>query len=252
MLLRLSLHIARNALLSVALLFLVAGSAQAIPITVDQIIYQNAAGTTVDQSLLSGTIDVTNAGNVLTIILTNTSVDAAFDGGGSPATMLLTGFGIQLGSTNIVSGSVSVNGGSTDVNFDVGQSTTDISNQWLFANTSIDGYSSILGALTVDTVTSSVFNGLGTEFAGAPPVSIGGPDYGALSTLETEFGASLAGVQASIVFTLTLDGFTASAAAIDAGNVVLAFGSPQVIPEPGTGLLLGMGLLGLALHRRRG
>lgn len=252
MLLGLSLRIARNALLSVALVFLGAVSAQATPVTVDQIIYQNAAGTTVDQAFMSGTIDVTSLGNVLTVVLTNTSADAAFVGGGAPATMLLTGFGIQLGSTNIVSGSVSVNGGSTDVNFDVGQSTTDISNQWLFANTSIDGYSSILGALTVDTVTSSIENGAGTRFAPAPPVNINGPDYGALSALETEFGLSTPGVSNSIVFALTLDAPAPSAGAIDAGNVVLAFGSPQVIPEPGTGLLLGMGLLGLAGYRRRG
>jgi hypothetical protein len=244
------LSIARNAVLSLALVFLGAGSAQAIPITVDQIIYQNALGTTVDQSMLSGTIDVVAAGNTLTVTLTNTSADAAFVGGGSPGTMLLTGFGIQLGALDILSGSVSVNGGSTALNFEVGQSTTDISNQWLYANQSIDGYSSIPGALTVDTITSSVANGQGTRFAGAPPVGINGPDYGAISALETEFGLAIAGVSDSIVFTLTLDG-TADTGAIDAGNVVLAFGSPAVIPEPGTGLLLGMGLFGLASHRRR-
>jgi hypothetical protein len=242
-------RIARNAVLSLALVFLGAGSAQATPITVDQIIYQNAVGTTVDQSQLSGTIDVTSVGNILTVILTNTSADAAFVGGGKPGTMLLTGFGIQLGAVDILSGTVSVNGGSTALNFDVGQSATDISNQWLYANQVIDGYGNILGALTVDTVASSVANGQGTSFAGA--INLNGPGYGAVSALETEFGLARPGVSDSIVLTLTLDGLAPDFGAIDAGNVVLAFGSPNAIPEPGAAMLIGLGLLGLGWGGRR-
>jgi hypothetical protein len=195
-------------------------------------------------------MDVSASGNTLTILITNTSPDAAFVGGIAPGTMLLTGFGIQLSGLDILSGTVSVNGGSTALNFDGGQSITDISNQWMYANQSIDGYSSILGALTVDTVTTSITNGLGTRFAAPPPGNIDGPGYGAISAFETEFDASTPGVRDSIVFTLNLDG-AASVAAIDAGNVVLAFGSPTLIPEPGTGLLLGMGLVGLACRSRR-
>ncbi len=239
--------------LGAALVILGAGSAQATPISVDQIIYESALGTLVDPSALSGTIDVTALGNTLTILLTNTSPDAAFVGGGAPATMLLTGFGIQLGNLDIVSGVVTVNGGSSALNFGA-QATPDISNQWLFANQSIDGYSSILGVLAVDTVTSTVHNGTGTRFAGPPPPTLDGPNFGALSAFETEFGASTAGVQDTIQLVLTLDGLAPTPGAIDAGNVVLAFGSPEAlagVPEPGTGLLLSAGLVGLAWRKRR-
>jgi hypothetical protein len=239
-------------LLTAALLLLGAASAQATPVTIDQIIYEDksAFGTTPDVLEMSGTLDVTASGNTLTILLTNTSSDAAFLGGGKPGTMLLTGFGIELGGLDILSGIVTVNALSTALNFGGGQSTPDISNQWLYANGPIDGYSNIPGALSVDTVTSSIENMSpgAMHFAGA--INIDGPDYGALSAFETEFGAALAGVQDTIKFELLLSGAAPDAATIDAGNVVLAFGSPALIPEPGTGLLLGMGLLGLAWYRR--
>ena len=240
-------------LLSLVLLSLTAGPALATPLTVDQIIYQSAVGTTVTPSALAGTIDVTASGNTLTILLTNTSPDAAFVGGGAPSTMLLSGVGIQLGGLDIVGGSVSVAGGSTALNFGT-QGAPDISNQWLYANQSIDGFSSIVGAMTVDTVLFSVNNGQGTRFAGPPPTTLDGPDFGALSAFESEFGTSQEGVRDTIQLVLTLDGTAPDPSVIDAGNVVLAFGSPEAlaVPEPGTALLLGLGLLlGLTAGRRR-
>ena len=132
----------RNLLLSMTAL--VAGAlvlspspAQATLVTVDQVIYQSVAGTLVAPSLLTGTLDISVSGSTLTILMTNTSVDEAFVGSGAPATMLLTGFGLQLPGVDILSGVVSVNGGSAAVNFDVGQNTTIISNQYLYANASI-------------------------------------------------------------------------------------------------------------------
>ena len=230
-----------------------AGSAEALSLTVDGIIYESAAGTTVNPALLSGTIDVTSAGNTLTILLTNTSPDGAFVGGGAPSTMLLSGFGLQLAGVNIVSGTVEVNAGSTGVNFG-SQSTTVLGNQWLYANGSIDGFSSIVGSPTVDTVVSSVANGSGTRFIGPPPTTIDGPDFGAVSTSETEFGASQEGVRNTVKIVLTLDGPAPSEASIEAGNVVLAFGSPTLLPEPSAALLLGVGALvglgAMGLRRR--
>ena len=242
--------------LSGALLLFGASSAQAVLLNVDQFIYQGSGGgTTVNPALLSGTIDVTSSGSTLTILLRNTSPDNAFVGGGAPATMLLTGFGLQLPGLDIVSGTVSVNGGSTALNFDVGQSATNISNQWEYANGVIDGYS-LAGVLAVDSITSSVHNGASTRFAGPPPVNADGPGYGALSASETQFGTSTPGVNDTIKFVLTLNGTAPSPSAINAGNVVLAFGSPDhatgVIPEPSAVLLFGVGslLAGAAIRRR--
>ena len=242
-----------GAALSVGVLgvLMTASSAQATALNVDQIIYQSVLGTTVTPSAISGTIDVTSSGSTLTVLLTNTSPDAAFVGGVAPGTMLLTGFGIELGGLDIIGGTVEVNAGSIDLNFGT-QGTPDISNQWLYANSALDGYGSIAGVLSVDSVTSSVHNGQGTRFAGPPPGTLNGPDFGALSALETEFGAAIAGVQDTIKLVLTLNGAAPSASTIDSGNVVLAFGSPTLlVPEPGTGLLLGIGLLGLASRKRR-
>jgi hypothetical protein len=169
--------------------------------------------------------------------------------------MLLTGVGLQLPGVDIVSGSVAVAGGSMALNFDAGQSTTDIGNQWNYGNASYGGFN-LTGVLTVNAAMSSIENGQATRFAGPPPVTIDGPDYGALSALETQFGSSQPGVKDSIVITLNLDGAAPSAAAIDAGNVVLAFGSPDSVPGQvpdggSTLLLLGMAFSGLTWFGRR-
>jgi hypothetical protein len=235
-------------------LLAVAGRANAVLITIDQVIYQSAAGTTVTPSLLSGTLDVTASGSTLTILMRNTSPDAAFVGGGAPSTMLLSGFGLQLPGVNITGGTVSVNGGSTALNFG-SQSTTVMGNQYLYANGIIDGYS-LAGVLAVDSIVSSVNNGGGTRFIGAPPPTIDGPDFGALSASETEFGASQEGVRDTVKFVLTLDGAAPSESTIDAGHVVLAFGSPEsvggTVPDGGTSLtLLGLSLFGMGWVGRR-
>jgi hypothetical protein len=238
-------------LLAVVML-LGAASVQAGFLTVDQYIYQS--GTGVNPGLLSGAIFYESDGDTITILLTNTSPDAAFVGS-PPSNMLLTGFGIQLPGVNIVSlgsGTVTVPGTSTALNFDPGQSTTDITNQWAYANQSIAGYN-LTGALAVDTVVTSVNNGQSYNIStGAKPPGIDGPDYGALSANETEFGNSQPGVQNAIQFVLNLNGTAPSAADVDAGNVVLAFGSPNAVPDGGsTAMLLGFALAGLAVLVRK-
>jgi len=204
-------------------------SASAALLTVDQIIYQ--AGTGVTPGLMSGTLDVTTSGNTVTIVMRNTSVDAAFTGS-SPSLYLLTGLGLQLGGLNILGGTVEVNGGSTALFFDAGQSAVNIANQYGYANQIMNGYS-MPGVLTVGNIVSAVSNGQLTRFAGAPPVSIEGPNYGAVSALETAYPGSMAAVSDSIKFVLTLSG-APSFDTINAGNVVLAFGSPTAVPEPPT------------------
>ena len=228
----------------VCALLLAESSVRATPVTVDQIIFQNGSG--VDSSMISGTVDITSAGNTLTIILKNTSPDAAFTDPIAPALMMLTGVGLQLPGVDIVSGTVMVNAGSTPVNFDVGQNTMNIGNQWNYANLSTAGWN-IAGNLPVDTTMSSVQNGQSTRFAGAPPVNIDGPDYGAISANETQFGLTQPGVNDTIKIVLTLSGAAPSEADIDAGNIVLAFGSPEsgpgLVPDGGSTLALLGGAL---------
>ena len=123
-------------LAAVALLFR-PSPAQALGLTIDQIIYQNGTGVT--PGLMSGTLSVTvTGGSQLTFVMTNTSADGAFTDSGAPALMLLTGFGVQLPGLDILSGTVSVTAGSTALNFGT-QGTPDISNQYNYANASIDG-----------------------------------------------------------------------------------------------------------------
>jgi hypothetical protein len=223
-------------------------------LTVDQIIFQNNAG--VDSSLISGTIDYTASGSSATIVLTNTSPDAAFTDANAPALMLLTNFGLQLPGVDIVSGTVSVTAGSTALNFPVGQSTTNISNQWNYANQSADGFN-LPGVLLTDTYVSSVANGQSTRFAGPPPVTIDGPNFGALSAFETQFGSSTAAVEDSITLVLNFNGAAPSFDTVNGGNVVLSFGSPDTVRPPNntpdsgaTAMLLGLSLTGLGFVRR--
>src|SRR5689334_13252153 len=117
----------RKALLVLALLGLTRGVAQATPVTVDEILYDSSS--VANAALLSGTVDMTLSGNVLTITLTNTSLDAA----GSGAGILLTGIGFQLpGGVSILSGGVNM-GGSTAVNFTKPVSG-DVSSEWGYDN----------------------------------------------------------------------------------------------------------------------
>ena len=154
-----------------------------------------------------------------------------------------------------------MNPGSTPVNFDtdlqpgqgtVPQSLTIITNQWAYANQVIDGYGMPL-VLGVDSIVTSVNNGQATRFTPAQlPGNINGPGYGAVSSLETQFGSSTPGVRSTIRFVLTLSGTTPTVDTINNGNVVLAFGSPNAVPDGGTAAaLLGIGLLGLGFLRRR-
>src|SRR5262245_22019974 len=93
----------RKGILAVALWAASSGMALATPINVDQILFDS--GGVVDNSLLSGTFDMTLSGTTLTITLTNTSADGA----GSGAGILLTGIGFQLpDGVSITSGTVNM------------------------------------------------------------------------------------------------------------------------------------------------
>ena len=93
----------------IAVVVLVAASAQATLVNVDQIIYQNSAG--VNPALISGMIDVSQSSSTITILLRNTSANSAFTDPSAPALMLLTGLGFKLPTgIDIVGGSVALAG----------------------------------------------------------------------------------------------------------------------------------------------
>ena len=236
----------------VATLLLAAG-AKATLVTVDQVIYETGSG--VVPGSLSGTVDVSVSGpSQLTILLRNTSPDAAFANGSQPGSMILSGLGLQLPGVTIIGGSVMVNSGSIAVNFGAGQDTVNIGNQWGYGNGAPGAFGGTPGVLAVNSTMSSLAAEGPTRFIGPPPPSIDGPAYGAISGANTKFGTSLAAVNDTVKIVLNLSGAAPSVAAIDAGNVVLGFGSPELVagsvppvPDGGTTLvLLGMGLAGIA------
>lgn len=223
--------------------------ARATLLTVDQIIWQG--GTGVNPGSLAGQLDYQQGpGNQATLTLTNISPDDAFSSSAADASRLLTGFGVQFG-VNITGGTATVGG--TAVNFSGGQSTTNISNQYGYANGPVAFYNESV-TLPVDNVVTAVQAGGLSKFAGAG--SLGGPDYGSLSTSETTFGSGQAAVRGSIVFYLTFDGAAPTFAELNAGNVVLAFGSPTTtgssVPDQGSTIaLFALGLSGLAFAARK-
>src|SRR6266478_3516177 len=117
--------VSSSATMACMAMLLLAAEAKATFVTVDQVIYEN--GSAPSPGLLSGTVDVTITGSQqITILLRNTTPDAAFADGSQPGSMILSGLGLQLPGVNIIGGSVMVNSGSTAMNFDILQNNVNI------------------------------------------------------------------------------------------------------------------------------
>ncbi len=224
-------------------------SAMAVPITVDEIV----APSDVDASQLSGTVNMSLSGSVLTITLQNTSLDAA----GSGAGILLTGIGFNLPTgVYIGSGSASM-AGSTAVGF-VMPAGGDVSSEWGYDNQPLN--SGALLGYDVNTAVSSMESQTTTQFAPgsvSSPLNLGGPDFGLVSANETDgLGAGVEGILDSLTITLNLAGTIGDdlLAFIERGMVALTFGSPgsQTVADGGSTLmLLGSSFSVLAYLARR-
>jgi PEP-CTERM motif-containing protein len=242
----------RKSLLAFALLAVLRGTALASPITVNEVLYDSSG--VADSTLLSGTVDMTFAGDTLTIVLRNTSADGA----GSGAGILLTGVAFTLPSgVSIASGVVTI-GSSTAVNF-TAPLGGDISSEWGYDNSPLDSGSFLNDAsYDYNSVVASMVSMTTTQFSsgsiGAPP-NLGGPDFGAISAAETDAGGQEA-VRDTITFTLLLNGQPPSdlVSFIDSNPVGISFGSPNVsVPEPASLSLLALGavMLGARARQRR-
>ncbi len=238
----------------------VPGTSPASLLTVDEVLFQGDAG---NAAVLSGTVDMTVSGDLLTIVLTNTSAGVVAEGSG--AGNLLTGVGFTLPTGfSIVGGTATVEAGS-QINW---SGTTDVSPEWGFANTVNSGhFDGSPSVLTYGNVVGTVVADVGTRFlptgnlGGSPHV--GGPDFGILSDSVAAVAAGgQRAEQSPLTIVLTLntsvgagdeEGFLEW---VEANPVGIAFGSPSrsdlVTPEPASfAVWIALGLSGLIAVRLR-
>lgn len=234
-------------------------TARAASITVDEIIYNNSPAT---NSSINGTVDMTLAGNILTIVLTNTTSEvASLDA----ANNLLTGVGFDLpSSVDVVGGTATSAGGASNINFN--SSITNVSGEWGYGNSKQGQFNNAISSIDaiVATLVASTDNKFDPNKVENPD-NLAGPEFGLLSaSVDASVAGGLNAIQDSITIAVILSGTLPSNLLdqIEAGDVVISFGSsnssvittpppdpsPDPVPLPaavwmGFALLGGMGLV---------
>ena len=237
---------------------LLAGAAGASPVTVDEIVYQS--GTGLVPSSLSGVVNMTLSGNVLTVDLQNTSAlmpNLTAGGLGELAGIafnLPTGVGISVGSAAPAFGSSILGNGGT---------LSDMNAQWGYARASsgsLSGGAFAFFNLSYNAAGSTLTSDTTASFAGGNPNQVDGLNYGAVSTAQS--AGTVPGhpyVVDTLELTFNLTGTIPSdlITEIDSSNVGLMFGSPDTGPGTnvpdggGTMALLGFAMISAETLRRK-
>jgi hypothetical protein len=234
---------------------------QAAPVSYDEIIFEDSGQPGFDFSVLAGSVDMTfdSGSNTLTIVLTNTSSGVT---NGDASTNLLTGIGFNLPTgVAIGSGSASVAAGS-GVNWDTSVSGTDVSGEWGFDNDPLNSgpfQDPGITASSVNTATTAMEASTTDKFSDTPlfnPDTLDGPEFGLLSgSVDASTAGGLKAIQDTVTMSVSLSGTYSGDLLqfIDDNDVVLSFGSPNssTVPEPATMAVIGAGLVGLGVMRRR-
>lgn len=256
-------------LLAVPLLMAAPMHVAAVSMTVDEVIFED--GTGVNSSLMTGTVDMTLSGSLLTIVLTNTSAAGAAPAGSGA---ILSGLGFNFPTGILIgSGSVALTTGSVGVNWSGGTGGTDVSGEWGYDNPELDsGPFNNAGIIqsTVNTAITSMVASTTDPFSGVPlfnPGVLAGPEMGLISEFG-DAGGQLA-IRDSVTILVNLSGTGSLTGLLDHiqnNAVVLSFGSPDSstlapppppppeppneVDEPVTLGMLVLGLAALGMRRR--